>query len=110
MKKENSTQIIEERKRLLTNAINMMAEYVRDPFPNAYPSKEQTEAVNAYLDSLFTSKHDPMMPYESERRRISSMNIIIAAIYSCSGSELARMQEVLEQIAYNRDYYMPEKA
>lgn len=45
---------------LLANAVSQMAGYIKERFPATYPSKEQTEAVNAYLDSVCLTSHIPM--------------------------------------------------
>ena len=43
---------LQKRDPLLANAVNHMAEYIQNRYPAAYPSKEQTEAVNDYLRSV----------------------------------------------------------
>ncbi len=52
MKVEDLTKIIAQRDPLLANAVGKMVEYIQDRYPAAYPSKEQTGAVNNYLDSI----------------------------------------------------------
>ena len=49
---EQLVTVIAQRDPLLANAVSQMARYVLDPYPSAYPSKEQTEAVKAYLQSV----------------------------------------------------------
>ena len=107
---QDLTKIIVERNPLLANAVSKMAEYAKDLLPATYPSKEQTETVNDYLDSICEPRHIPMTESECEHRRIASMKITISAIRACDRTELDRMQRVLDHIAYNREYYMPERA
>ena len=79
-----------------------MAVYVQDRFPAAFPSKEQTEAVNSYLDSICKPKHEPMTEIECEHRRLASHKITIAAICVLDRSEQERLQDVLDHISYDR--------
>ena len=44
-----------------------------------------------------------------EHRRIASQNITIAAIRILDSRQLDRLQNVLDHIAYDREYYMPER-
>lgn len=52
MRKEELIKQLQKRDPLLANAVSHMAEYIQDRYPAAYPSKEQTEAVNDYLRSV----------------------------------------------------------
>ena len=52
MKKEDLIPIIEQHNPLLANAVSRMVDYIQDRWAAPYPSKEQTEAVNAYLRSV----------------------------------------------------------
>ena len=101
--------IIAHRDPLLANAVSKMAVYVQDRFPAAFPSKEQTEAVNSYLDSICKPKHEPMTEIECEHRRLASHKITIAAICVLDRSEQERLQDVLDHISYDREYYLPER-
>lgn len=109
MRVEDLTKIIARRDPLLANAVSKMAVYVQDRFPAAFPSKEQTEAVNRYLDSICKPEHEPMTETECEHRRLASHKITIAAIRVLDKTELGRMQDVLDHISYDREYHMPEK-
>ena len=86
-----------------------MAEYVKDRHPAAYPSREQTEAVNDYLRSVHADGDGSMSQQNCEHRRIASQNITIAAIRILDSRQLDRLQDVLDRIAYDREYYMPER-
>lgn len=99
MRVEDLTKIIAQRNPLLANAVSKIAVYVQDCFPAAFPSKEQTEAVNCYLDSVCKLKHEPMTETECEHRRLASHKITIAAIRVLDKTELDRMQDVLDHIS-----------
>lgn len=103
------TRIIAQRNPLQAKAVSNMAEYIQDRFPSAYPSKEQTTAANNYLDSICKPQHDPMTQTECEHRRIASQNITISAICALPRNQLDRLQKVLDHIAYDREYHMPER-
>ena len=60
MKLDELTSIIAQRDPLMANAVSMMAGYIMERTPSAYPSKEQTEAVNTYLDRVCPPSHSPM--------------------------------------------------
>lgn len=109
MKVEDLTKIIAQHDPLLANAVSKIAVYVQDRFPAAFPSKEQTEAVNSYLDSICKPEHEPMTETECEHRRLASHKITIAAIRVLDKTELDRLQDVLDHISYDREYYMPER-
>lgn len=109
MRVEDLTKIISRRDPLLANAVSKMAVYVQDRFPADFPSKEQTEAVNSYLDSVCKPEHEPMTETECEHRRLASHKITIAAIRVLGKTELDRMQNVLDHISYDREYHMPER-
>ena len=83
MKVEDLTKIIAQRDPLLANAVSKMAVYVQDRFPAAFPSKEQTEAVNSYLDSICKPKHEPMTETECEHRRLASVSLTEANKTDC---------------------------
>ena len=86
-----------------------MVEYIQDRYPAAYPSKAQTEAVNDYLRSVYADGDGSMTERNREHRRIASQNITIAAIRVLDSRQLDRLQDVLDHIAYDREYYMPER-
>ena len=77
MKEIELIQSITQRDPILANAVSRMIDYIQDRWAAPYPSKEQTEAVNAIrvLDS----------------------------------GQLDRLQDVLNRIAADREYYMPER-
>lgn len=109
MKLEELTRIIGERDPLLANAVSHMAAYVQDRYPASFPSKEQTEAVNDYLRSVYADGDGSMSERNCEHRRIASQNITIAAIRVLDSRQLDRLQDVLDHIAYDKEYYMPER-
>lgn len=109
MRKEELIKQLQNREPLLANAVSHMVEYIQDRDPAAYPSKAQTEAVNDYLRSVYANGDGSMSELNCEHRRIASQNITIAAIRVLDSRQLDRLQDVLDHIAYDREYYMPER-
>ena len=109
MRKEELIKQLQNREPLLANAVSHMVEYIQDRYPAAYPSKAQTEAVNDYLRSVYANRDGSMSELNREHRRIASQNITIAAIRVLDSRQLDRLQDVLDHIAYDREYYMPER-
>lgn len=109
MRKEELIKQLQNREPLLANAVSHMVEYIQDRYPAAYPSKAQTEAVNDYLRSIYANGDGSMSELNCEHRRIASQNITIAAIRVLDSRQLDRLQDVLDHIAYDREYYMPER-
>lgn len=109
MRKEELIKQLQEHEPLLANAVSHMAEYIQDRYPATYPSKEQTEAVNDYLRSVHADGNGTMSERNCEHRRIASQNITIAAIRVLDRQQLDRLQNVLDHIAYDKEYYMPER-
>ena len=109
MRKEELIKQLQNREPLLANAVSHMVEYIQDRYPAAYPSKAQTEAVNDYLRSIYADGDGSMSERNREHRRIASQNITIAAIRVLDSRQLDKLQDVLNHIAYDREYYMPEK-
>ena len=109
MRKEELIKQLQNREPLLANAVSHMVEYIQDRYAAAYPSKAQTEAVNDYLRSVYADGDGSMSERNREHRRIASQNITIAAIRVLDNRQLDRLQDVLDHIAYDREYYMPER-
>lgn len=109
MRKEELIKQLQNREPLLANAVSHMVEYIQDRYPAAYPSKAQIEAVNDYLRSVYADGDGSMSERNREHRRIASQNITIAAIRVLDSRQLDRLQDVLDHIAYDREYYMPER-
>ena len=109
MRKEELIKQLQERDLLLANAVSHMVEYIQDRYPAAYPSKAQTEAVKDYLRSVYADGDGSMSERNCEHRRIASQNITIAAIRVLDSYQLDRLQNVLDHIAYDKEYYMPER-
>lgn len=109
MRKEELIKQLQNREPLLANAVSHMVEYIQDRYPAAYPSKAQTEAVNDYLRSVYADGDGSMSERNREHRRIALQNITIAAIRVLDSRQLDRLQDVLDHIAYDREYYMPER-
>ena len=109
MRKEELIKQLQNREPLLANAVSHMVEYIQARYPAAYPSKAQTEAVNDYLRSVYADGDGSMSERNREHRRIASQNITIAAIRVLDSRQLDRLQDVLDHIAYDREYYMPER-
>ena len=102
MTKDELVNNMQKRDPLLANAVSNMADYISDRFPAAYPSKEQTESVNAYLHSVFADGDGTMSERNCEHRRIASQKITIKAIQVPDSPQL-------DHIAYDKEYYMIER-
>lgn len=109
MTKDELVNSLQKRAPLLANAVSNMVDYISDRFPAAYPSKEQTEAVNNYLHSVYADGDGTMSERNCEHRRIASQKITINAIQVLDSPKLDRLQRVLDHIAYDKEYYMPER-
>ena len=109
MRKEELIKQLQEHEPLLANAVSHIVEYIQDRYPAAYPSRVQTEAVNDYLRSVYADGDGSMSEQNYEHRRIASQKITIAAIRILDSRQLDRLQDVLDHIAYDREYYMPER-
>lgn len=108
MNKEDLTAIIAQRDPILADAVSRMVDYIQDRWAASYPSKEQTEAVNAYLRSVHADGDGSMNETNIEHRRIATQNITINAIRVLDHEQLDRLQNVLNRIAADKEYYMPE--
>lgn len=109
MKKEDLIPIIAQHNPLLANAVDKMTDYIQDKWAAPYPSKEQTEAVNAYLRSVHADGDGAMNETNIEHRRIATQRITINAIRVLDSEQLDRLQDVLNRIAADREYYIPER-
>lgn len=109
MRKEQLLESIRLHNPLLAEAVEGMIDYVTERCPAAYPSRKQTEAVNAYLKSVHADGDGSMSLRNCEHRRIASMKITIHSIPALNHAELDKLQSVLDRIAYDKDYYMPER-
>lgn len=109
MRKEQLVESIRRHNPLLAEAVDGMIDYVTERCPAAYPSRKQTEAVNAYLKSVHADGDGSMSTRNCEHRRIASMKITIHCIPALGHAELDRLQSVLDRIAYDKEYYMPER-
>lgn len=109
MRKEQLVESIRRHNPLLAEAVDGMIDYITDRCPAAYPSRKQTEAVNAYLKSVHADGDGSMSLRNCEHRRIASMKITIHSIPALNHAELDRLQSVLDRIAYDKEYYMPER-
>ena len=74
-----------------------------------WQTRSATEAVNDYLRSVYADGDGSMSEQNREHRRIASQKITIAAIRVLDSHQLDRLQDVLDHIAYDREYYMPER-
>ena len=109
MKKEDLIPIIAQRNPLLADAVGKMVGYIQDRWAAPYPSKEQTEAVNAYLRSVHADGDGTMSENNIAHRRIATQKITINAIRVLDHDQLDRLQDVLNRIAADREYHMPEQ-
>ena len=94
---------------LLANAVSQIVGYIQDKWAAPYPTKEQTEAVNAYLRSVHADGDGTTTETNIEHRRIATQRITINAIRVLNHEQLDRLQDVLNHIAADREYYMPER-
>lgn len=108
MNKEDLAAIIAQRDPILADAVSRMVDYIQDRWAAPYPSKEQTDAVNAYLRSVHADGDGAMNETNIEHRRIATQRITINAIRVLDHDQLDRLQDVLNRIAADREYYMPE--
>ena len=108
MKTEDLTAAIARHDPLLADAVGKMVAYIQDRWAAPYPSKEQTEAVNAYLRSVHADGDGTMSESNIAHRRIATQKITINAIRVLDHDQLDRLQDVLNHIAADREYYMPE--
>ena len=80
MKKKDLIPIIAQHNPLLANAVCRMVDYIQDRWAAPYPSKEQTDAVNAYLRSVHADGDGTMSENNIAHRRIATQKITISAI------------------------------
>ncbi len=109
MKKKDLIPIIAQHNPLLANAVCRMVDYIQDRWVAPYPSKEQTDAVNAYLRSVHADGDGTMSENNIAHRRIATQKITISAIRVLDHDQLDRLQDVLNRIAADRKYHMPEQ-
>lgn len=109
MEKEELTEIIARRDPLLAQAVGKMVDYIKDRWASPYPAKEQTEAVNEYLRSVHADGDGTMSETNIAHRRIAAQKITINAIRVLDHDQLDRLQSVLDHIASDKEYYMPER-
>lgn len=109
MNVEQLTASIAQRDPLLANAVCQMIGYIRDKWAAPYPTKEQTEAVNAYLHSVHADGDGTMNETDIAHRRIATQKITINAIRVLDHEQLDRLQDVLNHIAEDKEYYMSER-
>lgn len=109
MNVEQLTASIAQRDPLLANAVSQMVGYIQDKWAAPYPTKEQAEAVNAYLRSVHADGDGTMSETNIAHRRIATREITINAIRVLDHEQLDRLQDVLNHIAADREYHMPER-
>ena len=108
MKTEDLTAAIARHVPLLADAVGKMVAYIQDRWAAPYPSKEQTEAVNDYLRSVHADGNGAMNEATIVHRKIATQKITINAIRVLDHDQLDRLQDVLNYIAADREYHMPE--
>ncbi|WP_418816731.1 hypothetical protein [Paraprevotella clara] len=109
MKKTELIQSIKQQDPILANAVSKMVDYIQDKWAALYPSKEQTEAVNDYLHSVHADGDETMNGTTIAYRKIATQKITINAIRVLDHEQLNRLQDVLNHIAADKEYYMPER-
>ena len=82
MRKEDLIPVIAKYDPILANAVSRMVDYIQDRWAAPYPSKEQTEAVNAYLRSVHADGGGTMSETDIAHRRIATQKITIITINS----------------------------
>ena len=108
MEKETLVTMLQRQNPVLAEAVSRMIDYIQDKWAAPYPSKEQTEAVNAYLRSVHADGDGTMSESNIAHRRIATQKITISAIRVLDHEQLDRLQDVLNRIAADREYHMPE--
>ena len=108
MEKETLVTMLQRQNPVLAEAVSRMIDYIQDRWAASYPSKEQTEAVNAYLRSVHADGDGTMNENNIAHRRIATQKITINAIRVLDHEQLDRLQDVLNHIAADREYHMPE--
>lgn len=108
MKKEDLIPIIAQHNPFLADAVGKMVSYIQDRWVAPYPSREQTDAVNAYLRSVHADGDGTMSENNIAHRRIVTQVITINAIRVLDYDQLDRLQDVLSHIAADKEYHMPE--
>ena len=108
MEKETLVSILQGQNPVLAEAVSQMVGYIQDRWAAPYPTKEQTEAVNAYLHSVHADGDGTMSETNIAHRRIATQKITINAIRVLDHDQLDRLQDVLNHIAADREYHMPE--
>lgn len=109
MKKIELIQSIKQQDPILANAVSKMVDYIQDKWAAPYPSKEQTEAVNDYLRSVHADGDETMNETAIAHRKIATQKITINAIRVLDHEQLDHLQDVLNHIAEDREFYMPER-
>lgn len=109
MRKEDLIPVIAQRNPILAQAVSRMVDYIQDRWASPYPTKEQTEAVNDYLRSVHADGDGTMNETNIAHRKIASQEITINAIRVLDHDQLDHLQDVLNHIAEDREYYMPER-
>ena len=105
---EQLTDIIARHDPLLADAVGKMVSYIQARWAAPYPSKEQTEAVNAYLRSVHADG-GTMSETDIAHRRIATQKITINANRVHDHAQLNRMRNEQRPRAADREYYMPEQ-
>ena len=105
MEKGTLVTMLQKQNPVFAEAVSRMI----DKWAAPYPSKEQTEAVNAYLHSVHADGDGAMNETNIEHRRIATQRITINAIRVLDSEQLDRLQDVLNRIAADREYYLPER-
>ena len=109
MEKETLVSILQGQNPVLAEAVSQMVGYIQDRWAAPYPTKEQTEAVNDYLRSVHADGDGTMNGTAIAYRKIATQKITINAIRLLDHEQLDRLQDVLNHIAADKEYYMPER-
>ena len=96
MEKGTLVTMLQKQNPVFAEAVSRMIDYIQDKWAAPYPSKEQTE-------------DGAMNETNIEHRRIATQRITINAIRVLDSEQLDRLQDVLNRIAADREYYLPER-
>jgi len=97
MEKETLVSILQGQNPVLAEAVSQMVGYIQDRWAAPYPTKEQTEAVNAYLHSVHADGDGTMNETDIAHRN---------AIRVLDHDQLNRLQDVLNHIAEDKEYLL----
>lgn len=95
----------------LASAVSNIYDYVTDPWSGPYPSKEQTDSVNRYLENCCCGWKDGLTERQQQNlvahRKINVREIAITLVNFLDKQRLNQAQATLFGIASDPCYHMP---